>query len=162
RALLATWNELISTTDKYQGAHVLFGHLTIRGCMLSGDEILANKEVELTREDLDAFPADVALFSHIHLHQQWGARAWYAGSPTAQTSGETDEKGYLIVDVEPGEEPVVTRRLTPARRLVTVNARWVKAHGEWQWLADPEHDLAAIPAGAEVRLRVEVPEEATS
>lgn len=157
RAQLAQWAAL-----PVDGPAIFFGHLNIRGCTTAGDEILAHKEVELTSEDLDGFPADYCALSHIHLHQQVGKRAWYAGSPTAQSFGESDTKGYLVAEVEAGAEPLIYRRLTPARRLVTVTARWVQVGGAWRWLADPEHDLAAVPEGAEVRLQVEVPEEAAS
>ncbi|MEO8605066.1 MAG: metallophosphoesterase, partial [bacterium] len=157
RAKLAEWEALPTA-----GPRIYFGHHNVRGAQLSGDEILANKEVELTSEDLDTFSADHCALSHIHLHQRVARRAYYAGSPTAQTFGESDEKGYLVVEVETGADPILHRRLTPARRLVTVIARWVQVAGAWQWLADPEADLAAVPDGAEVRLHIEVPEEAAS
>lgn len=157
RAQLAQWKAL-----PINGPRIFFGHLNVRGALTAGDEVLANKEVELTSEDLDDFGADFASLHHIHLHQQVGRRAWYAGSPSAQSFGESDQKGYVIAEVAAGAEPVIYRRLTPARRLVTVTARWVQIGGAWQWLADPEHDLAAVPDGAEVRLSVEVPEEAAS
>lgn len=155
RAQLAEWK-----AQATPGRRIFFGHLNIRGCMTAGDEILAHKEVELTSEDLDGFDAAYCALSHIHLHQQVGRRAWYAGSPSAQSFGESDEKGYVVAELAAGAAPVIHRRPTPARRLVTVKARWVQAGGAWQWLADPGHDLAAVPEGAEVRLAVEIPEEA--
>lgn len=156
RAQLATWTSVPST-----GPRIYFGHHNVRGARLSGDEILANKEVEVTSEDLDAFGADFCSLHHIHLHQQVGRRAWYAGSPSAQSFGESDEKGYVVAELAAGAEPIIDRRVTPARRLVTVKARWMQIGGEWRWLADHDADLAAMPDGAEVRLAVEVPEDAS-
>jgi len=157
RGLLREWS-----ADEHRRPSILFGHLTVRGARTSGDEILAGQEVELTAEDVDTFPADYVALSHIHLHQQVAERAWYAGSPTAQTFGEPDAKGYLITDVCFEETPRVYRRLTPARRMVTVDATWVQVGGRWQWLGNPEDEIAGLPEGAEVRIRVKLPEDAAT
>jgi len=132
---------------------VLFGHLNVVGSRVSGDEILADHEVELTREQLDALPVEYVALSHIHLHQQVADRAWYPGSPTAQSFGEREQKGYIIATIRPEHPttPLVDFRPTPARQLVTVDARWDGVRFEI--------DDTAIPAGVEVRVRLAVPEE---
>lgn len=161
--LLLEWSDLKEAGRSFASIpEILFAHLTVRGARTSGDEILAGQEVELTTEDVDGFGADYAALSHIHLHQQVGAKACYAGSPSAQTFGEPDEKGYLIADVFVDENPQVYRRVTPARRMVTVDATWAQVGGQWQWLGNAEDEIAGLPDGAEVKIRVKLPEDAVS
>jgi len=151
RAHLGTWKLERSPAVP----SILVAHLTVAGCELAGGEVLADKEVELWREDLEAFGADWCALSHIHKWQMMTPRAAYAGSPNAQDFGAIDDKGYLIVDVDAGTMPVVHRRATPSRKMVTVAAEWKEnADGAFSWAVGD----AAIPAGAEVRVKVLIPE----
>lgn len=161
RGLLREWRDEYRLNLNAKPS-ILFGHLTVRGARTSGDEILAGQEVELTAEDVDTFPAHYVALSHIHLHQQVAEMAWYAGSPTAQTFGETDEKGYVIADVCFEENPRVYRRLTPSRRMATVTATWAEVAGVWRWLGNAEDEIAGLPEGAEVKLRIQLPEDAAT
>lgn len=139
---------------------ILYGHCNITGARTSGDEILSGQEVELSADEVGDDAWDYVALSHIHLHQQMGPRAWYAGSPSSQTFGEEDEKGYVIADVFVDETPVIHRRVAPARRMATVDATWVQVDGEWRWAG--ANETGHVPEGAEVRLRVAIPEDAAA
>lgn len=150
-ALYAWLVEACREARRRGGPVIVFAHCNVIGSKVGGDEILSGHEVELSVDQLDALPADYIALSHIHRHQRLGRRAWFPGSPTAQTFGETEIKGYIVANIEPGVPPIVDFRPTPTRRMVTVDARW---DGEQFAVAEAE-----IPAGAEVKVRLAIPEQ---
>lgn len=163
RGILAHWRlEAVRLRD---AGLVTFGlmHLNIATSILGGGEILINREVELSRHDLMELGFDGGGLSHIHEMQEMAPGWWFAGPPCAQNFGErSDNKGYLLFDLEkPGETARVTPRYTPARRLVTVRAEWGCVDGRWEWVAEDIPEPAVL-ADADVRLLVQVPEEAAS
>ena len=160
-------------------ASLFLGHVQVGGCRLGGGEVLNGRDVQVTREQLDALPVDVALLGHIHLCQQVGARAWYAGSPWPQDFGETDSKGYLVVDIggplpdfaafggraaplgvgtRHDQHVVVTHILTDAPKLVTHHWRWgvvkpdVGAFGAYGWTSRPDNTGASARVHVKARL----------
>lgn len=142
---------------------IFLGHVTIAGCAIAGGEVIpAGREITLSTDDLVALGVDYVALGHIHLAQEMGPGIWYAGSPSRANFGEADAKGHLIVDVIPGQLPQVHRRLTPARRFVTLRARWEIEEGRgWVWdPAGSDAERATLVAGAEVRVLVTLPEEA--
>lgn len=132
---------------------VLLAHLNVRGSRTAGGEVLIGREVELDRTLLDRLGFDYVALGHIHLAQQVGERAWFAGSPDRSNFGESDEKGWNIVTVERGAAPIIERVVSPARRFVTVTGTWDQVDG-WRF----DQHLADVAAGAEVRLRLRVPD----
>ena len=151
RALLDGWATDVAAARVAGQPTIFLGHVSIGGCAVAGGEVLPpGQEIEVSVGDLTALGCDYSGASHIHLCQEMAPGIWYAGSPARSAFGEEDEKGYLIVDVAPGLPPQVHRRLTPARRFVTIEARW--ADGRWD-VAVPE------VAGAEVRIRATIAEE---
>lgn len=143
RGILASWRGQVD---------VLLAHVLVGGARVGGGEVLIGREVELAPADLDETGAAYAALSHVHRCQQMSDVGWYAGSPSTQNFGEqSDEKCYLLAEVSAGRPARVTRRPTPARRLLTVEAEW--HDGEWRC------ELPASAADAEVRLRVTVREE---
>ncbi|MCW5893321.1 MAG: hypothetical protein KIT14_22635 [bacterium] len=162
RTLFEGWKAEVEIAHR-RGMPVVFsGHAAIEGSVLAGGEVLApGGEIELPVAVLQALGCDFASTNHIHMGQEYAPGIWSAGSPNRSKFDETDEKGYLIVDVEAGMPPLVHRRLTPARRFVTVDAKWAQTpDGTWGWERD-DVDAAALD-GAEVRVRVAIPEEAWS
>lgn len=167
------------------GAFSLFlGHVQVAGCRLGGGEVLHGKEPTITPEQLKALPVDASILGHIHLSQQMAPRSWYAGSPWPQDFGETDRKGYMVVDIDrdgpPFErfDPVLnggnpplgeyvervrpggltfTRIWTHAPPLVTLDWRWGLRDGDREpsWLVAP----AALTQRAHVRGRLTVDPE---
>ena len=142
-----------------KGMPTLFlAHGTIENAAIAGGEVLPpGHDIAFSIAAIEALGCDYSSASHFHLCQQMTRCIWLPGSPSRSNFGETDEKGYLVVDVEPGRPPIVHRRLTPARRFVTVDASYMLDRGDgrpgWNWVA-PEVD------GAEVRIRTTVPEAA--
>ena len=156
RAKLQRWAEWIKEKGDPGLPTILAAHINIAGSETFGDEILGGKEIELFETDLDAFPADYIALGHIHKHQQMSAKAYYPGTPAPQNFGEAGQQfSYIIADVGAGAQPVVHRRFTPAAALVNVTAKW---DGGWQIDHASVADLQAF-AGAEVRVKVQIPEE---
>jgi DNA repair exonuclease SbcCD nuclease subunit len=165
------------------GAFSLFlGHVQVAGCRLGGGEVLHGKEPVITPEQLKALPVDACVLGHIHLSQQMAPRSWYAGSPWPQDFGETDRKGYLVIDIgkrslnqfDPVmsgfEQPLgeliesvhaphvhITRMWTHAPPLVTLDWRWGLRDGDREpsWLVAP----AALTQRAHVKGRLTVDPE---
>jgi exonuclease SbcD len=163
RALLGSWQTEAAEARTASIPTIFLGHVTIAGCAVAGGEVIpAGREITLSTDDLAALGVDYVALSHVHLGQEMAPGIWYAGSPSRSNFGEADQKGHLIVDVLPGQLPQVHRRLTPARRFVTLRARWEIEEGRgWVW--DPEGseaERAALVDGAEVRVLVTLPEEA--
>jgi DNA repair exonuclease SbcCD nuclease subunit len=154
RDILASWR--VDAAEARERGEYTAGlmHLTVAGSKIGGGEVLLpGVEISLAPHDLDELGFDVVCLSHIHLFQKVASRAWYAGSPSAQNFGEPDEKGFLLIDVpHPGDEPCVTRVLTPSRRMVTINLSGLN-------LRAPEITDPAALQGAEVRVIAELSEE---
>lgn len=137
---------------------VLLGHYYVEGSRVSSTTMLETLpgEFSFTR-DMIPPEVDLAVFGHIHLHQQVGDRIVYAGAPERIDWGERlDPKGFLTLDAAAGLWSFVE---LPARPMVKVTVS--VAMGE-----DPtERILAALPpdpADALVRLDVTIPDELRS
>lgn len=161
RDLLLSWHPLVREARERSITTFFFGHVAIKDCALAGGETLpVGGELTIAASDLEALDCDFSATGHIHLCQQVGPKAYIVGSDGRSNFGETDPKGYLLVDAAAGRLPAVHRRLTPARPFVTVQARWSLDTGAgvpgWEW----ERPDAAQIAGAEVRVQVSIPEAA--
>lgn len=166
--------------------HLFLGHVQVRGSSVSGGEVLAGQEIELTRQQLDDLPIDYGALGHLHLRQEPANRCWYPGSPWRNDFGETDPKGWHLVEVVNGPGPLSTprtctaddhavylatggrlgcyveRRLSACREFITLDYRWAAgADVEPCWrLRPPKAQLDRVAATkAEVRMRLVVPEQ---
>jgi exonuclease SbcD len=156
RALFAQWHDQVLEARAAGMVTLFLGHVTIGGCAIAGGEVMPpGQEIEVSVGDLLTLGCDYSGGSHVHLCQEMAPGIWYAGSPDRSNFGEEDEKGYLIVDCAPGQPPVVHRRLTPARRFVTVDVEWSSEKGP-VWIKAPGPEAFRT---AEVRCRVTVPEQ---
>lgn len=144
-ALLGAWEANLPACPR-----VLVSHLTVRGARVAGGEVLVGREVELDPHAIGS-AWDYVACSHIHLHQVFGDRIVYAGSPSRSNFGETDPKGWVIADVARGLAPDVRRIESPARPFVTVRGEWVD--GAWRY------DKHPALADCEVRLSLTVRDE---
>ncbi len=109
---------------------VLAGHVTVQGAELSGSErtTLISSEPKFTVGQLAVAPIHYVALGHIHRAQNRNPDGQppvvYAGSIERVTFSERDEeKGFYLVDVEPGRNPVtyVTFEETPARAFVALH-----------------------------------------
>lgn len=155
RELLDCWRPVVEKTHAKGLPVVTLFHGTYRGALLAGGEVIqAGQEIEIVVEDMEAIGADYNAAGHIHQFQQLGPKTWYAGSPSRSNFGETDEKGYLIVDVDVDKPPMVHRRSSPARRFQTLKVAWSPATG-LVWEEPPSQLLN----DAEARVRLEIAEQ---
>lgn len=133
---------------------ILLAHAELGAASLdSGQPVAARCDVPLSEVDLLATDADFAALAHIHKSQTLGGGAIrYPGSPRPTAFGQDDDpKGYSLVEVRRGEAPVITHRVSPARRLVTVQGGVIAETGrltteedfdESTWWPGPERDDA--------------------
>lgn len=108
--------------------NLVLGHVMVHGGVFAktgGGERSAHTVFDYSVPS-GAFPGHLsyAALGHLHRMQRIPAAApvWYSGSPLQLDFGESgDDKGVIIVDVEPGEPANVQEVvLTAGRRLVTV------------------------------------------
>lgn len=157
RGLLRAWGEHAAAQRTLGRATIGVGHVATDCSAIAGGEILPpGQEITVGLGDLDAWGCDFIALGHIHLRQGLTPHAWHVGTPSRSTFGEIDEKGHVLVDIAPGQLPLVHSRLTPARRFVTVDVEWAQGDdGTWGWTQDATPEVG----DAEVRLRVTIPEE---
>lgn len=142
---------------EHDGPKLLLAHAMVRGSMTSTGQPLVGADLELGLEDLGLCRADAYLLGHIHLGQQWeiaGAPVIYPGSPRRTAFGETEEKGYVIVELDKAGLVSWERIPTPATKMILINAEVARtAEGE---IVFDDAGMEPDVAGAEVRLRYEI------
>ncbi len=100
--------------DPYATFNVLLLHAAVSGCGYG--------EPDAAAEQLAAW--NYVALGDFHVCHQVGPRAWYAGSTEWTSSDQWSEvreqpaKGYLLVELAVGAEPVVEFRPIPTRRLL--------------------------------------------
>lgn len=182
-ALLHSWTARIRQARAAEptGAHVALMHIQVDGVEVSGGEVLAGQEIALSRTQVEAVGFDYVSLHHIHRRQEAAHRAWYPGAPWRNDFGETDERGYAIVDIgvgagqaldpddtmydDPGRHRVsVGFRATDCRAFMTLRYRWAATtdDGAPTWTVRPGAAELARVAGAEVRMILTVPEAHTA
>jgi exonuclease SbcD len=146
--------EMRRTVGSQKVPVVFVGHLTVAGARLGHESAMRmGWDVTIRPEVLDEF--DYAALGHIHLQQQISPKAWYAGSPAPlDWSDDGHQKGFLLVDVEPGRDPQVEVVDAGARPMVVVE--YVEEAGAW--LPNAEY---RPPSGAIVKARIR-PQERVS
>lgn len=148
----------INAEARSQGVPTIgVSHGTLNGCQTEHGVPMAGLDHEFTESSIFAAGCDAFMLGHIHKCQSWarpGQLIAYAGSLGRLHYGETDTKGWLLWDVEPGD-PSAQQVPTPARRMVHLD-----------FTGKPDMDairLAAADAkGAFVRVRWSVMEEERS
>lgn len=143
--------------ERHDGPRVLLAHAMVRSARVGrGQPMEVGQEFEVGLEELALAGADYVALGHIHMRQSWewkcdGGRVMhvvYAGSPFRTAFGETEDKGYAMVELGAGAS--AWRFVdTPATPMAHAEGRF-----DGQTIA---HDHADRPvAGAEVRLRFKV------
>lgn len=139
--------------------NLLVCHAAIAGAALdSGQPIVGSDEVSVTTSDLMEAAPGLVLAGHIHAAQQMVAPVpcHYVGSLFRGSFGEAmGDKGYTIAEWD-GSGWELTRRESPARRMLLVECRWTG--GDDAHLDGDEVDPEDVP-DAEIRVRVEFPSD---
>src|SRR3990167_857447 len=142
---------------------LLLAHAQVRGCVTSTGQPLVGHDMELGLEDLALAGADIVLLGHIHKAQSW---EWnrdnlevpivYTGSPRRTAYGESEPKGYVLVEFEQradGRWGVSWERVeTPAQAMVLLEDESV----DGCWRTSMTDDQIEQLAGSDVRFRYEV------
>jgi exonuclease SbcD len=102
---------------------IALGHLMVAGSTLSSgqNQSVMGTTVALTPWDLQEVDAAVFCLGHIHRAQQWfDGRVAYAGSPMRFDFGESEPKGFRLIEIEKDGEGYRVRNdfiELPARRI---------------------------------------------
>lgn len=133
---------------------VLLAHAMVTGSVTSTGQPLVGAPMEVGLEQLGLVGADFYALGHVHKGQSWawnGAPVWYPGSPRRTNFGETEPKGYLVVDFAEDGEVTCERIETPCTPMLLVEDEWNDA---------AFHSTDAVePAGAEIRFRYRVADD---
>ena len=172
--LLQTWGHSIRaeraetvSAMAVPAPHILLAHLQVGGSLTSGGEVLAGQEIELSAAQLGELPIDYGALGHLHLRQSPALRCWYPGSPWRNDFGELDPKGYQLAHLgsaigPDGRLPLTVEHVrTPCRSFVTLTYRWAadSDDGAPRWVTRPTEAAIGSAKGAEVRMRLTVPEQ---
>ncbi len=133
--------------------HILAGHCSITGALISSGQTLIGQDVEVSKNDLALACADYYALGHIHVNQEIAPGMWYAGSTYHNNFGETERKYFNIVDFA-HKRLAVERIEIPSRplslhevRLDSATDTLVDEKGVEDW------------SGAELRVRVHLKKE---
>jgi DNA repair protein SbcD/Mre11 len=100
---------------------ILVGHFTTMAAKV-GSETTMRPEWDVSVHPTAFNGYDYVALGHIHRQQQVAPNAWYAGSPEYIDFGEEGQnKGFLIVHVEAGRQPLVEPIPSGARAMVTLH-----------------------------------------
>ncbi len=142
---------------------ILVGHVMVAGSQTSTGQTLQGTTVELSPAAIDSVGCAYAALGHIHKSQVWcEGRVAYSGSPVRQDFGETEAKGWRLVEIEDGR--LVSQRFVelPVREIHLVEvdlSSGVEDHGLWS-AEDPLNlEAEKIPAGSLVRVRYHIRSE---
>jgi len=147
--------------EQHDGPRILLTHAMVRGSRTTAGQPLVGCDLELSLDDLQLAGADFVALGHIHAHQAWADQSIvYPGSPRRTEFGDTDPKGYVIVETLKIKDTVVQSAgwhfvETPATPMLLLEAVWDPEHNTLFGL----HRLTDVE-GAEVRLRYVVAADA--
>jgi len=158
-ALRAVLRGLGAEMELGEGApKVLLAHAMVRGSRVSTGQPLLGCDLEIGVEDLRLASASFYALGHIHCGQNWpglDGDVVYPGSPRRTAFGETEEKGYVLVEFD-GPRCVGWERIeTPCAPMILLSGEWLPDHG--LQLTGMEHARAI--RGAEIRIRYAVDPE---
>jgi exonuclease SbcD len=101
RAVLRGFN-----IEQSERPRILLAHAMVCGSKTSHGQPLVGHDLEIGLADLALAGASFVALGHIHMPQDWPLEAGpvvYPGSPRRTAFGEVEEKGYVIVDLWPGQ-----------------------------------------------------------
>jgi exonuclease SbcD len=158
-ALRAVFRGFAAKWADHKGPKLLLAHAMVRGSVTSTGQPLVGCDFEIGLDDLGLANADAYLLGHIHKGQSWkigDAPVIYPGSPRRTAFGESEAKGYVVLELD--EHGVIGCEFVeaPATPMVHLEARWEGPDAAF---------CRNIPTGdfengAEIRLRYETASDA--
>jgi DNA repair exonuclease SbcCD nuclease subunit len=142
---------------------LLVAHANVMGATMDGGQPVASgEEIAVSVGDLMAAEPGAVVLGHIHVAQRMEAPVptWYTGSLFRTSFGESvGDKGAVLAEWGPafdgGQGWTLTRRESPARRMLLVSCTWINGPEDGQLDGDEVDPEDA--KDAEIRLRVEFP-----
>lgn len=135
----------------WTGPKMLIGHLTIAGAVTSVGQPLVAVELEMDPLTLARYGDCPKVFGHIHKHQVVGD-AVYVGSSCRMDWGETERKGWLLVQFA-GPTKLDTRahswqfKELPVPPMYHVQGTLSRNVFEWQVRKGPDGPIDTLPTG---------------
>ena len=148
-------NEMISGIPRIMAFHGM-----VTGAQFSTGQTAIGEDLEVGVNDLQQAKCDYVALGHVHKKQYlqyFPGNICYSGSPGRLNFGETEEKGFLMVEFDGQPVSEIKFHLTPARRFALHAVEWGEG-GIDAVLAEADK-CAASCQGADVRFRYTVPEE---
>lgn len=130
--------------------HIGVGHFAVRGAYTSEYQQMIGREIEVTKEQLDACNCDAWMLGHIHKAQQIGENIFYSGSIYSKDRGELDDKGFWTHKID-GKGSLESRFwITPAKRRIVVKLDLTTTAdlSHFNTLAPLDGDLQAVQTPA--------------
>jgi Calcineurin-like phosphoesterase len=156
-ALRAVLRGLGDECDGFDGPRILLGHFMVDGAISSTGQPLRGRPINVGLTDLALARASLGIMAHIHradVFDAEGAPHFYTGSPFRTDFGQTETKSVLLAEFD-GSRLVRTEAIeTPCTPMVHADARFEPG----EVMGSPD-GMPQDVAGAEIRLRYDVPRE---
>lgn len=136
---------------------ILVTHGMVTGAQFSTGQVAVGEDLEFGTNDLLQAKCDYYALGHVHKFQRFPGNICYSGSPGRLNFGETEEKGFLMVEFDGQTIQEIKFHPTPARRFALHSVEWGE-DGKSAILAEADK-CAASCQGADVRFRYTIPEE---
>lgn len=175
--LRAVFTALGAQLAQHDGPRMLLAHAMVRKSLTSAGQPLVGCDMEIDLADLAlCHGADITVLGHIHRGQDWPGVV-YTGSPRRTAHGETEDKGYVVVEWEREDldGTIVDynrsaprggwrlvgweRVIAPARKMVLHERIFAPDDAGPGWLGDASCASCEGLEGAEVRFRYTVDSE---
>ncbi len=145
-------NDMITCVPRIMVAHGM-----VTGAQFSTGQTAIGEDLEFGINDLQQAHCDYVALGHVHKYQCFPGNICYSGSVGRLNFGETEEKGFLLVEFDGQTVAEIKFHPTPARRFALHSVEWGEG-GIHAVLAEADK-CAASCQGADVRFRYTIPEE---
>jgi len=144
-AMSAIFAGMGSTAAGFPAPHILVGHWSTTGSLISETQVLTGVDIEISPDMMMLANPLLVCLGHIHFRQQIKKNIFYSGSLFANNWGELDDKGFYIHEI--GDEVVSRFIKTPSRKLL----RYVFDYTDPETLKSLNDDAENV-AGAHIRI----------
>jgi len=147
-AMSAIFAGMGSTAAGFPAPHILVGHWSTTGSLISETQVLTGVDIEISPDMMMLANPLLVCLGHIHFRQQIKKNIFYSGSLFANNWGELDDKGFYIHEI--GNEVESRFVKGPGRKMVRLQADCTGA----DTLDDYLNALTLDATGATVRLDI--------